>query len=146
MHPNIVYTAYSTTCYLRLGPLAQRLLSSPDPRVNVSFPIKQARAKAAAKKTPKASATLAIADDDGWISARQKTPGSRMAKKGKVSNTNAEQTGNKASAMTTTAKTVVEVNSSSSEPDDEWIVAKRNAPKRKRRSIFDDDSSIDEDS
>jgi hypothetical protein len=113
--------------------------------------------KAAAKKTPKASATLAIADDDGWISARQKTPGSRMTKKGKVSKTNAKQTGNKASAMTakkskkstaarTTAKTVVEINSSSSESDDEWIVAKRNAPKRKRRSIFDDDSSIEEDS
>jgi hypothetical protein len=145
-HPNIIYNAYSAICYLRLGPLAQRVLSSTDPHVYISFPIRQASAKAAAKKTPKASATLAVAGDDGWISSRDKTPRSKVAKKGKASNSASTKKSKKKTAAKKAAKTVVEIDSSSSESsdDEEFLPARRNAAKRKRRSVFDDGSSVEE--
>lgn len=149
LHPHVVYTAYSNICYLRLGPLGQRLLTSADPHVIVAFPIRQNRTNPASKKTPKA--TLAIADDDGWISPNVKKAGGKGSKRQKSTRKAAAKPAKKPAKSKPTAKkaatkTVVEINLSSSESsDDEFLIARRNALKRKRRSnVIDDDSSIDE--
>lgn len=148
LHPHVVYTAYSNICYLRLGPLGQRLLTSADPHVIVAFPIRQNRTNPASKN-PKA--TLAIADDDGWISPNVKKAGGKGSKWQKSTRKAAAKPAKKPAKSKPTAKkaatkTVVEINLSSSESsDDEFLIARRNALKRKRRSnVIDDDSSIDE--
>lgn len=144
LHPHVVYTAYSNICYLRLGPLGQRLLTSADPHVIVAFPIRQNRTNPASKKTPKA--TLAIADDDGWISPNVKKTDGKGSKRQKSARKAAAKPAKKPAKSKPTAKKVVEINLSSSESsDDEFLIARRNALKRKRRSnVIDDDSSIDE--
>lgn len=155
LHPNVVYTAYNTVCYLRLGPLAQKMMASENPCYVVDFPLRQTR-----KKSPKASATLAITNDDGWISPNNKQPegedkkstNKANAKKRKGSNwtTNSQKASKPTKQSTSKAaakkKSVVEINSSSSESsDDEFFIAKRAAVREKRNmNVIGDDSSSDE--
>ncbi|KAL3785909.1 hypothetical protein HJC23_008104 [Cyclotella cryptica] len=161
LHPHVVYTAYSTICYIRLGPKGRLLLTSLNPTVNVSFPIKSALSQSTSKKSPTTS--LAVAGDDGWISRNEtkfEGKGTRKANaripcatktKQKAKQTNqrpSTETKNllrKTNSKTKkTSKTFIEVDSlSSGSSEDELLKARRiiSKKKRKRHNVIDDNST-----
>ena len=131
-------------------------MASASPRYIIDFPLRQSR-----KKSPKASTTLAITNDDCWISPKNKqlegqdktSTNKANAKKRKGSNTRtnsrkASKATKKSTGKATAQKnSVVEINSSSSESsDDEFFIARRAAAARKKRNtnVIGDDSSSDE--
>lgn len=160
LHPKVVFTAYNTIVYLILGPCGRQLLMSPNPRAQISFPIKSTR-----KQT--ATNPLAKADEDGWISARApaaKAKSSKTTAKAKKPAGGASK-GKKESAKTKVGKKgpkrkgaasksaleIVELcsSSSNSESDDDDIApAKRRTSTRTKtqKQAIHDDTPFDSDS
>ena len=156
LHPHIVFNAYNTICYIKLGPNGQKMLASQDPHVNVDFPIRQTRTSAASKKSPKA--VVSVADNDGWISTKKQKAGGKDTMKAKSSTKKRKSTSSKVIAKKRSEKTkrgkaapkktamkseVVEIDSSESS-DDDFLIARKSAAKKRRRPHVIDDSSIDE--
>ena len=163
LEPNVRFTAYNTICYIRATQKGNLLLRSEKPRVEVCFPVKEKTSSTKPSKSP--INPLAVADDDGWITA---TKPSKTTKKRK-STANKKQTKGKKKATvkgkkntysakkrrTTVKDPVVEMieidsSSESSASDEKDVVIKRRRAaavarsKMKTHSIFEDDSSDDD--
>lgn len=163
LHPNVVYTAYSTVCYIRLGPKGRMLLTALNPTVTVSFPTISAVSQSTLKKSPRTS--LAIADDDGWISRNKTKLENKVNKKAHTripsytkTKQKTKQTDYRPSVKTKKilpktdtktnemSKTFVEIDSlSSGSSEEEVLTARRVAAvqKRKRNIVLDGDWSSD---
>lgn len=155
LHPKIVFTAYSTIVYLILGPKGPNLLSSPNPRAEIGFPIKPKRKQSLSSRNPVARNPVAATDEGGWMSARSQATKARAAKakaskaagKSKRKSTKPARGGrNGAKRKTAKSKTpmVVEINSSSSSSEDEDLsLARRrdNLRKKRQRTVIADSDS-----
>jgi len=161
LEPNVVFTAYSTICYIRATQKGQQLLRSQNPRVEVRFPVKANSSSAKSSKSPKNP--LAVADDDGWISPKnQQKPKASGKRKSTTKKKQAEKkSSNKAKGKkppakkrrTTVKDPVVEMieigsSSESSSSDEDDIVIKRRtalaaARSKMKSNVFNDDSSDD---
>ncbi|KAL9180315.1 hypothetical protein ACHAXT_008285 [Thalassiosira profunda] len=156
LHPTIRYTAYNTLVYIGLGPKAPYLLTSPNPRAPVSFPVRKK-----GKKTSSAKASpLAVADDDKWVSRsaeakktkstkKTKTTGKRKAKKAKGGKKATKKRASK-SKLPKAPIEIVEIDDSSSSEDessddDNMVLARRASKGKKSRTVIAGDTS-DEDS
>lgn len=162
LEPNVVFTAYSTICYIRATQKGQQLLRSQNPRVEIRFPVKAKSSSTKSSRSPKNP--LAVADDDGWISPKiqqeSKAAGKRKSaskKKSTKKNTANRPKGKKPPAKkrrTTMKDPVVEMieigsSSESSSSDEDDVVIKRrtaaSASRSKTKSnVFSDDSSDDD--
>ena len=153
-HPKIVYTAYTTIVYFKLGPKGPGLVASQNPRARVSFP----------KRSKRSINPLAVTDEGGWITAKSaKTttkPKSRNTKqkakasgKGKSKAKTSKATKKVSNRKSTRSKvpTIVEINSSSSsssESEDDTLLAKRRSStneKKLDKLVITDDTSDDND-
>jgi len=162
LEPNVVFTAYSTICYIRATQKGQQLLRSQNTRVEIRFPVKAKSSSTKYSRSPKNP--LAVADDDGWISPKiqqeSKAAGKRKSaskKKSTKKNTANRPKGKKPPAKkrrTTMKDPVVEMieigsSSESSSSDEDDVVIKRrtaaSASRSKTKSnVFSDDSSDDD--
>ena len=70
--PHIVWSAYDSIVYLRVGDKGQRLLGSPQPKIIIRFPKKDTIASGKALKETAQKAKKVISDDDGWLEAKSK--------------------------------------------------------------------------
>jgi len=81
LYPKVVFTAYASIVYIGLKEKAALLMSSPNPKVAVRFPIR----KAAVSKSVKTNAQKTVQNENGWLSKKQsttkKTPKSTAKKK-----------------------------------------------------------------
>jgi len=150
-HPKIVYTAYTTIVYFKLGPKGPGLVASQNPRARVSFP-----------KPKRSIDPLTVTDEGGWITAKSaKTttkPKSRNTKqkakasgKGKSKAKTSKATKKVSNRKSTRSKvpTIVEINSSSSSSseseDDDFVLAKSTNKKKLDKLVITDDTSDDND-
>ena len=161
LEPNVVFTAYNSICYIRATQKGQQLLRSQYPRVEIRFPVK---AKSSSAKSSKSHTnTLAIADDEGWISPKSQQKPKAAGKRKSVSKKKQtdRKTSNKAKdkknpakkRRTTVKEPVVEMieigsSSESSSSDEEDVVVKRRtalqaARNKMKTNVFNDDSSDD---
>lgn len=156
LHPKVVYTAYNTIVYLVLGPNGPKLLASTNPRAEISFPIRPQR-KQAAPSRKSSTNLLAIADEDGWISAtsmptkvkpaKAKSGKAKTAKTkatiGKTAGKSKVKEGSKKASKKT--PTIVEIPSSSSSDSDsdDIVLAKRHASIKKNKKVIDDVETSD---
>jgi hypothetical protein len=159
-HPKIVYTAYTTIVYFKLGPKGPGLVASQNPRARVSFP------KRKQVESKKSINPLAVTDEGGWITAKSaKTttkPKSRNTKqkakasgKGKSKAKTSKATKKVSNRKSTRSKvpTIVEINSSSSSlssesEDDDVVLANRRSSANKKKLdklVITDDTSDDSD-
>ena len=160
-HPKIVYTAYTTIVYFKLGPKGPGLVASQNPRARVSFP------KRKQVESKKSINPLAVTDEGGWITAKSaKTttkPKSRNTKqkakasgKGKSKAKTSKATKKVSNRKSTRSKvpTIVEINSSSSSSssseseDDDVVLANRRSSANKKKLdklVITDDTSDDSD-
>lgn len=154
LHPNIVYTAYNTIVYLRLGPRGQACLNSKNLSVEIDLPLRTNKKAASSKKS------LAETDENGWISRTtqtnktkskkrtSKTAGKTKATKAKKSKTT-KKTSSKRKSAKSKMPTIVDIveidssSSSSSESDDEMVLAKRASRNKKQKVIFEESSDDD---
>ena len=155
LHPNIVYTAYNTIVYLRLGPRGQACLNSKNLSVEIDLPLRTNKKAAASSKK-----SLAETDENGWISRTTQT--NKTKSKKRTSKTASKTQATKAKKSKTTKKTsskrksakskmptivdIVEIDSSSSsssESDDEMVLAKRASRNKKQKVIFEESSDDD---
>lgn len=70
LYPKVVFTPYNSIVYIGLKDKAALLLSSPNAKVFVPFPIREATTTT---KSGKNSAKKAVQDINGWLSKKQKT-------------------------------------------------------------------------
>jgi hypothetical protein len=144
LRPRIVYTAYNTIVYLKLGPKGQGLMNSPNPRVELHLPIRSKKNRTASKKSP-----LAIADEDGWISPRKakstkkKPAGKSKPKTKKSKKTRKKQKTSKSKMPTIECIEILGSSSSEDSSDDDDIIPRPSINKKKDCM---DDTSDDEDS
>ncbi|KAL7552676.1 hypothetical protein ACHAWF_015904 [Thalassiosira exigua] len=171
-HPNIRYTAYSTIVYIVLGPKAPFLLTSPNPRAEMSFPVRPSQKQASSTN----KAPLVATDEDGWISTKGKTNKAKpnpTKNKPKANKAKAKVTKKKPAKKTTRSKAkgkartskgakkagkktgtqskmldIVEIDSSSSSSDDDMVLARRQSTKGQKKSMAGDlsDDLFDDDS
>jgi len=162
LHPNIVYTAYSTIVYIILGPKGPNMLNSTNPRAEMGFPPRPKRKQGATSKTSTTN-PLALANEDGWTSTAKpkaikakttkaagktkttkaitKTKGKPKAKKSKTSKVSNRK-------ATSKAPTIVEINSSSDSEEDTVLTRRRAVNKNKthKRILLEDSSDNNSDS
>lgn len=156
LHPNIVYTAYNTIVYLRLGPRGQACLNSKNLSVEIDLPVRTNK-KASASSSKKS--LIAETDENGWISSKTQTnkakpkkrTSSKTAGKTKATKAKKPKTRKKASKRKSakskmpTIVDIVEIDSSSSsESDDEMILANRASRNKKQKVIFEETSDDDD--
>ena len=159
-HPKIVYTAYTTIVYFKLGPKGPGLVASQNPRARVSFP------KRKQVESKKSINPLAVTDEGGWITAKSaKTttkPKSRNTKqkakasgkgKSKAKTSKATKKVSNRKGAKSKVPTIVEINlssssSSSESEDDDVVLANRRSSANKKKLdklVITDDTSDDSD-
>ena len=138
LHPKVVYTAYNTIVYICLGPKGPSLLSSPNPRAEINFPIRlQSKRKQTLSSLQATTKTKKAAKTKANKAAAGKSKGKAKRKKGSKAK----------SAMPPLE--IVEINSSSSEEEDNIVaqrrVAKKMRQQRQKKVIdsSDDDSDFE---
>ena len=151
--------------YIGLGPKAPYLLTSPNPRAPVSFPVRKKGKQTASSAASAKASPLAVADDDGWISRSAeakktkntkktktktgKATGKRKAKKAKGGKKATKKRASK-SKLPKAPIEIVEIDDSSSSEDessddDNMVLARRASKGKKSKTVIAGDTS-DEDS
>lgn len=135
LHPKVVYTAYNTIVYICLGPNGPNLLSSPNPRAEINFPIRLL------SKRKQTSSSL-------QATTKTKKAKTNKAAAGKSKGKAKRKKGSKAKSAMPPLE-IVEINSSSSEEEDNIVaqrrVAKKMRQQRQKKVIdsSDDDSDFE---
>ena len=136
LHPKVVYTAYNTIVYICLGPKGPSLLSSPNPRAEINFPIRLPKRKQTSSSLQATTKTK-----------KSKTKTNKAAA-GKSKGKAKRKKGSKAKSAMPPLE-IVEINSSSSEEEDNAVaqrrVAKKMRQQRQKKVIdsSDDDSDFE---
>ena len=165
----VAYNAYDSVVYWNLGNAGHNLLASPDPKVVMTFPRREG--KKGTGDSNKSKARKAIADEEGWLSAKKpakrknnRSSGFSVASKKNDATTNTASRKRKQSSSTkgkpkakkrssSAAVDVIELSSSDDEPAPEPVASSRAILPRAARTSASmalrddlwDDSSPDSD-
>ncbi len=159
LYPNAVFTPYNTVVYMGLKENAAKLLSSPNPKVKVKFPLRSEYASSSKRRASSrgGGAKRPKSDEDGWITTKKtptKSTQKTKKKKEKSSATKPKSRKNKSSKAKkqATRPEVIDISddSGSSSDDEPLLVRKRStrlsetSATKKKRSC--NDSLLDTDS
>lgn len=148
LHPKIVYTSYNTICYIVLGPRGHDMLSSRNPRVFVSFPVRTKGAQKPSWKTISMN-TLPMSDENGWISRKDPATKTKTKTNSTTGKSNVNTNGSRQKAPSkSTRKTlqrcksrlkklpgeIVELDLLSSSDEDEMVVVDRKKLAKRKKS------------
>ena len=138
---------YSSVVYLELGRRGRDLAHSPNPSINIRFPILD-DSKASAKEMNKKSRKT-VADDSGWVKTKPKKAAisSRKTKTTRKRSTKAKParaSGKPSRANKPSSKgahpEVIDILSSDDSDDEPVVATKPSAPSRQRDDMFDSTS------
>uniref|UniRef100_A0A7S3DVU1 Uncharacterized protein n=1 Tax=Entomoneis paludosa TaxID=265537 RepID=A0A7S3DVU1_9STRA len=78
---HVHFTAYSSVAYIRLGPLGQQMIQSPNPKMIVRLPKGESKAVASAKSSNKPRKKAAPDSGGGWLETKPKAKRKKAATK-----------------------------------------------------------------